>query len=646
MIHDKRRFSIVLLALVVAFAPHLARVPLFVGVFVFLAWGYGLGMQFRGWPVPARWMRVFLALACLALVILTFGRSFGRDAGVALLSLMLGLKVVESKSVRDLLALLFLSYFVIVTNVLYSQSLVMTGFMILSVLAVTGALVHLHSGEHHLRTDMRRSVLLLAQALPLAVLLFIFFPRLQGALWGVHDDRDEGVSGFSETLEPGSMAGLSLSREVVFRVDFAGPLPGRENLYWRGLVLDSFDGSRWFRALPFEKAEIQGGALEENVISYTLTLEPHNNKWVFALDNPVSAPRGTVLGRERTLESLRMLRSRVRFELFSAMRPGQDPLPLEAWSRLPQDGNPRSRELVARWRRDGYGPREMVDAVLKLFREGGFVYSLRPGSLRGDIVDQFVFEARQGYCEHYASAMAFLLRAAGVPARVVVGYQGGESNPMGEYMIVRQSDAHAWVEVWIADRWERVDPTSVVAPQRLVSGVEAFAPQGQGLLPSQGMLALQKAGRFFQLGWDAANNSWNQWVLGFSHERQRGLWERFGFDPMTRSGAGTLAAVLVAGLGVVFGSVFWAMMRARRVGQDHVLILYERFCRKADALGLGRDPAEGPRAYADRIIQFRPDIGPMVRNIMDEYILLRYGGRGGDTAELERLVGAFIGRKE
>lgn len=643
MIHDKRRFSVTLLALALAFAPHLPRVPAFVGIFVCLAWGYALGMQYRGWPVPPRWLRVLLALGCLALVVAAYGRSFGRDAGVALLSLMLGLKAVESKSVRDMLALLFLAYFVVVTNVLYSQTLVMSGYMFFSVLAVTAALVHLHSGESGILPDLRRGGLLLVQALPLALLLFVFFPRLQGALWGVHDQRDEGVSGFSETLEPGSVAGLSLSREVAFRVDFPGPIPDRDSLYWRGLVLDSFDGQTWFRDQPFEFEDSGAAALSQRAVAYTLTLEPHNREWIFALDLPVAAPRGAVLRSDRTLAGLRMVRSRARFDLVSDPAPHEAPWPGPAWTALPEGGNPRARDLAGQWVGAGLSPEDMVGAVLDLFREGGFVYTLRPGAMAEDIVDEFLFASRQGYCEHYSSAMAFLLRAAGVPVRVVVGYQGGEENPMGGYLIVRQSDAHAWVEVWLDGRWLRVDPTSVVAPQRLVTGVESFVPQGQGVLLPEGVRALRRVGRFFQLGWDAANNSWNQWVLGFSHERQRGLWERLGIDPTTRAGAGKLAGFLAAGLCLSLGAAFAAMLRARRGTRDEVALLYGRFCRKLAAVGLARNPAEGPHDFAARIGRQRPDLDRAAREVIAAYVDLRYRD-SGNPAAFKRMIDEFMGR--
>lgn len=644
MIHDKRRFSVVLAALAVAFAPHLLRVPAFVAAFVCAAWGYALGMQYRGWPVPPRWLRVILALGCLGLVFAYYGRSFGRDEGVALLSLMLGLKAVESKSVRDMLALLFLAYFVVVTNVLYSQGLLMSAYMILSVLAVTAALVHLHSARPTLAPDLRGGAVLLVQSLPLALLLFVFFPRLPGALWGVQDDRDEGVTGFSDTLEPGSVSSLSLSGEVAFRVDFFGPAPDRDGLYWRGLVLDSFDGSKWFRDQPFEAAD-KTAELPTDRTEYALTVEPHGKEWLFALDLPVIAPRGAVLRSDRTLVSLRLVRSRMRYDLVSApAAPAVEPAGPQ-WTALPEDGNPRARELALKWRGEGRGTRGMIEAALDLFREGGFVYSLQPGAMEGDIIDQFLFASRRGYCEHYASAMTFLLRSAGVPARVVVGYQGGEFNPMGQYLIVRQSDAHAWVEVWEDGRWLRVDPTSVVAPQRLSVGAQAvIAPQGQGEAVPEGLRALRRVGRLFQLGWDAANNSWNQWVLGFSHDRQRSLWQRLGLDPSTRAGAGKLAGLLALGLTVVLGTVFWLMLRSRRADTDPVALLYARFCRVMERAGLPRRASEGPVDYARRIGLERPELGPAAREIADAYVALRYGVRG-DMDAFNRLVGEFIGRK-
>jgi hypothetical protein len=215
---------------------------------------------------------------------------------------------------------------------------------------------------------------------------------------------------------------------------------------------------------------------------------------------------------------------------------------------------------------------------------------------------------------------------------------------MGGYLIVRQSDAHAWVEAWIDGRWQRVDPTSVVAPQRLVTGVESFVPQGQGVLPPEGLRALRRVGRFFQLSWDAANNSWNQWVLGFSHERQRGLWELLGVDPTTWAGAGKLAGGLALGLSIVLGAVFGVMLRSRGREKDQVAVLYGRFCRRLARLGFSRGSTEGPLDYARRIEGQSPGLKEAVRPIVDAYVALRYDGRG-DLAVFKRLVDEFMGRK-
>ncbi len=652
MNHDKRRFVVVLGAVAVAFAPHLAHVPLFVSLFVGAAWGYALAMQFRGWPVPPRWMRAVLALVCLVLVLATHGRTFGRDAGVSLLALMLGLKPLESKSARDLLALLFLAYFVVVTNVLYAQTLPMSAYMLGCVTLITGALVHLHSGRTELLPDLRRGGALLAQALPLAALLFIFFPRLPGALWGVHDPRDEGVSGFSDSLEPGSVAGLSLSRAVAFRVDFPGPMPDKADLYWRGLVLDSFDGRRWFRR-DIARGEQEGLAravLPGDRVAYTVTLEPHNTRWLFALDVPIVPPENTVLGPEYTVETARPVRSRIRYDLISSLRtPAGSSRPDARWTELPSAGNARSRDLARQWKSAGYSAREMVATALNMFAHEGFAYTLRPGPAEGDLVDHFLFETRQGYCEHFASALTFLLRAAGVPTRVVVGYQGGERNPMGGYLMVRQSEAHAWVEVWIENEgWTRVDPTSVVAPLRIAQGQSAVLPLEPSVLPEEGLALVRAIGSFARLGWDATNNAWNQWVLDFSFERQRGLWDRFGLDAWSARGAGVLAMVLGIGIAAILGVVFVVLLRPDRRRIDRVQAAYARFCRKLARLGLPRHPAEGPAALARRVGRERPDLLPLVRAITDAYVGLRYAGRESPDvmAEFERTIHHFIRNKE
>ena len=645
MIQNRRHVAVVLGALAVAFVPHVLHVPLLISLGAALAWGYALGIHFRGWPVPWRWVRVMLALACLGLVIHQYGRSFGRDAGVDLLSLMLGLKIIETRSRRDMLVLLFLAYFVVVSSVLYTQSLTMSLYMFLCMLLVTTALVHLHAGESDLWPDLRRGAVLLGQALPLALILFVFFPRLSGALWGVHEPRDDGVVGFSETVEPGSVSELALSDEVAFRADFSGPLPERNALYWRGMVLEHFDGQSWTRQRALTNKSFKPSLSTDQAISYVVTLEPHRNRWLFALDLPVQAPRGAVLGAEYILESQEIVRSRMRYELRSAPGPGHEDAPDPAWLALPEHGNPQARALGEQWREQGLGDAEVRTALLTMLRGGGFRYSLSPGTVDADSVDQFLFVTRTGYCEHFASAMAFVLRAAGIPARIVVGYLGGERNPLGGYLIVRQSDAHAWVEVWTGQYWERVDPTTAVAPQRLTVGAQAFvADPADRAVPGQGLRLAYEAGRFIRLGWDAVNTSWNQWVLGFSHERQRGLWERLGINPWSSGGMALLVCALVAVFGLVPGLILWTIARRRRPDLDQVQAAYERLCAHLARHGIPRGPAEGPYAYMQRLAEQAPHWERELRPVVDTYVAARYRDDHAAAQRLEQFVRELIRR--
>lgn len=645
---DRTRFPVVLAALGLAYAPHILRLPIWVTGFIALAWSYAWGMHLRGWPVPPRLIRALVALLCMAAVLATHGRTFGQDAGVALLSLMMAMKPLESKAQRDEIVLLFLGYFVVITNVLYDEDLLSSAYMMLSVGGITGVLVFMYGGGLSIRASVTRGAMLLGQALPLAFLLFLFFPRLQGALWGVQEPKEQAQSGFSDKLEPDTISTLSLSQEVAFRVDFQSVLPARDQLYWRGLVLDTFAGGVWSRSGPvLHERDGLSGTVRPDRIEYVVTMEPHNRKWMFALDIPSDAPSDAVLTDTFTVENLRPVRSRLRYEMVSVPglaldngRPGPE------WTALPAAGNPQARQLATSWNAKGYARDAIVEQALEMFRKDGFVYTLEPGAAQGDGIDYFLFQSRRGYCEHFSSAMAFLMRAAGIPARVVVGYQGGEVNIMGGYMIVRQSDAHAWTEIWLDGRgWVHIDPTTVVAPQRIERGAEPFVGQARALLPEQGSQFFRSIRRFVQHGWDASNNAWNQWVLDFSFERQQSLWSALGVDEMSAQGAGRLILLVLGAAGTVLGGVFWLLLRPRQGLCDETALLYARFCKKMAALGLHRRSSEGPLDFAGRAVAACPRYADGIEMITAEYVRLRYGTGNSDTGELRQMVRDFLRRK-
>ncbi len=635
-----------LAALAMVAAPHVERLPWWVSALaaMLLLWRIHLGRSRL--PLPRKWLLLIIVAGAAAGIYLHYRTLFGRDAGVTLLIVMLALKTLETNSQRDGILLIFLGYFIVITNFLYSQTISTALYMLLCVWVITATMIGLHYTRPHpgYRHQLRSAALLLAQSAPLMLVLFLFFPRVQGPLWGLPQDAFSGVSGMSETMSPGSIINLSLSDAVAFRVEFKSPVPAQRNLYWRGPVMWNFNGRTWTaRPYLYYFGELRFDA-DNPAVDYSVTLEPHNDRWLFALDLPVTIPPTAVITRDFHLRSREPLTSRIRYDMksYPGYRLGLDETPdmRQRALQLPPDTNPRAAEFGRRLREKFADDRALMGEVLAMFRNEKFFYTLDPPPLGEHPVDDFLFKTRSGFCEHYASSFAVLMRAAGIPARVVTGYLGGEINPLGNYMIVRQADAHAWTEVWLAgEGWVRVDPTAAVSPLRIESGAAAAVPQ-TGPLPmfARGGYAWLKQMRF---SWDSLANSWNQWVLGYNPERQRTLLLRAGFDDATWR---TLAVILIIATGFI--TLVLALLMLRKMGRterDPVRLAYLRFCAKLGRKGLPRSPAEGPQDYALRLARLRPDLAAGIAAITQLYVALRYGSDAGSGTmqSLERQVRKF-----
>ncbi|HTS55618.1 MAG TPA: DUF3488 and transglutaminase-like domain-containing protein, partial [Burkholderiales bacterium] len=470
---------------------------------------------------------------------------------------------------------------------------------------------------------------------PLMLALFVLFPRVQGPIIGIAQATSAGVSGLSDSMSPGSLSQLGLSDEVAFRVQFHSQPPPPQSLYWRGPVLWDFDGRTWTAgdagASGFSGPHHEGTS---PAIGYTVTLEPQYTRWMFAIDLPIETPFGTVLTDDYQFLSPRPIRNRLRYEVASHLgyRYGLDERPdlLRRALRLPFGYNPKSLQMGREVRQRSSDDAEVVSNVLEMFRSLPFFYTLVPPELGHDTVDEFLFVTRRGFCEHYASSFVFLMRAAGVPARVVTGYQGGEMNPLGNYMIVRQSEAHAWAEVWLQGQgWVRVDPTAAVSPARIQVGIAAAIPAADPLpLSVRGSVQLLNR---IHLTWDAIANSWNQWVLGYTPDRQTRLLSEVGFRSATWR---TLAVLLmsVAG-GVVAVLAALVLRRLRVVPPDPLARAWRAFCRKLARRGTQKRPGEGPRDFARRAVSEQPTLEPKIWAIADLYIDMRYGGRASKARE-------------
>jgi len=627
------------LALVVA--PHTPRLPWWLNLIALILFAWRIYLAGGERALPRKWLLVLFVVGGMLGVYLTYRTIFGRDSGVALLVLFLSLKLLELHHQRDAVVLVLLSYFLALTNFFYTQTLPIAGLMLVSTLVNTASLVNFSARGRALQENLKTAGVLLAQAVPLMLLLFFLFPRVQGPLWGLPQDAYSGVTGLSDSMSPGAISRLSQSDAIAFRVRFEQEVPPRSRLYWRGPVFWNFDGRTWrpgvVRTFTEIRFEVSGKPYD-----YEVTLEPHNHNWLFALELGANIPADARVTADNMLISRRQVRDRVRYDMrsYTSFTQGgaDDARELRPGLQLPAGFNPRSRRLAQEWKAGGATDAAIAGKALSYFRNGGFAYTLEPPLLGRDSVDEFLFGSKRGFCEHYASSFVFLMRAAGVPARVVTGYQGGEMNPVDEYMIVRQSDAHAWAEVWLRGQgWVRFDPTAAASPVRVESGIGAA-------VPATDPLPLMARTTFYWLremryNWDALANKWNQLVLGYNPERQRQFLTNMGMNEPSWE---DMALTLFWGVGALLALLTaWLLRRMRSA--DPVQRLWLRFCAKLRDRGCARAPHEGPADFIERTAGRYPAQAEKIRAIGGHYIALRYGGRA-DTrmlAEMRLLVREF-----
>lgn len=619
----------------------MAYLPVWITCACLCCWGYLLVGRARGWKPPGKKLRNVLAVLGTILLLASEGGRLGLHTGVAVLAVLLALKPMEMATRRDAMATLLLTSFLIVFNLFFAQSLPTAFMAFCGVLAVGAALIHTTAPHTRFSQAVRQSAALLAQGLPLALALFIVFPRLPGGLFGYH--APVAQTGFDDTLEPGAVATLALNRDVAFRATFTDALPPPDARYWRGLALWGFDGRRWLALQDVPPA--RHALVGRSPVSYTVMLEPHGKRWLFALDMPLSGTGGARMQVDNTLLSRFEITTTRSYALRSFLH--YDTGPLTRWEAiagllLPTGGNPRARALAKQWRETSADNTEIVRRCMLFFSEHQFTYTLTPPLLGENAVDDFLFETRQGFCEHYASAMTFLLRAAGVPARLVAGYLGGEENPLGDYLIVRQSDAHAWVEAWLPRKgWVRLDPTAAAVPERLHQGLlAALARQGISDVLG-GMSAPPSWLRHLNLGWDAINYYWGRVVLDYGWRNQLRLLRLLGIarERWITVLAGLFLGTILTGTGVALLLLLRRRMR-RPLPRDPVERLWSTLCRGLARKGIPRPPWQGPMDYAAHVARLRPDLGESIAEAAALYAQLRYAphGAGADAAALKQAV--------
>jgi transglutaminase-like putative cysteine protease len=648
------------MTLALAVLPHAVLGPAWLGLLAGICLVWRWLMQRGRIRAPGRLLKVTLLGGAFLATLYSHGTITGPVAGVSLLVSAFALKSLETNRLRDAYVIIVLAYFVLATVFLADRGILATVYVISVLLVVTAALVGLNHPETGVssRSNLRVAGVMLLQCMPLMLLMFLLVPRMD-PLWSMDVRGEEGRSGMSDSMAPGEIGKLSLSNELAFRVEFDGDVPPPTERYWRGLTYEDFDGRRWSQARPNNVAMLSymsfsgrepspwmarlQEAREGRTYSYQVVVEPTGRRWLFAMPVPFTDTPG--IGHMR---DMRLFKSSGRVEDTFAYRVTSYPymrrgIELTDWQRrlnldLPSQGNPKARELARQWRAEAGSDRAFAERLMRWFAREEFWYTLEPPPLGRNTVDDFLFETRRGFCEHYASSFVFMMRAAGIPARVVAGYQGGEVNPMGDHLRVRQRDAHAWTEIWLPESgWVRFDPTFAVAPSRIEFGLDqALEEQGESVGDGGFGDAIEGIGLFQQLGFfsDYMAFAWQKWVLNYDVGMQLELFEGLlGRVTPTRLGLALLVALAV----VVLPLAAWVLLRRRPPPATPTQREFWRMLALLERAGLSVSGHMPPRELARQAAVRRPGVAGALQDWARLYEGLVYAGREPDREALQTL---------
>ena len=623
---DARDTLFLLCVIAWVIAPQMTVLPVWASVLASTLLLWRGWLAFKGLPLPGRWVLAVPLVLAIVGTLYTHRTLLGRDAGVTLIVMLLALKMLELRARRDAMVVFFLGFFTMLSNFFFSQSLFTAAAMLIALLGLLTALVNAHMpvGRPPLSQALRTAGTMALMGAPIMVALFMLFPRM-APLWGMPSDTMTGRSGLSGVMKVGQMAELALDDSVAMRVRFDTPdgaAPPQSALYFRGPVFARFDGVEWLplagrtgdftlaRSVTPANLQVQG-----DPVRYEVTLEPHQRPWLLlldaAVDKPVIAGMDTFMTQDLQWLTARPITDILRYKATSYPQfthgTGIPSAYLRAYTELPAGFNPRTLALAQQMQNDpqitGTAPpgpaavQALVNAALARLRTGGYLYTLEPGVYGQHTADEFWFDRKEGFCEHIASAFVVLMRALDIPARIVTGYQGGDRNAVDNAWTVRQSDAHAWAEVWIAPRgWVRVDPTGAVSPGRVGAFQRLRAPQGafasaMGTVISPGMAQQMRA------VWEAVNNGWNQWVLNYTQSRQLDLLKALGFESPSWQDLTMMLGVLTL-IGAV-GGMGWSLWE--RSQHDPWLRLLARARQRLARAGLVLPDSLPPRAMAERV---------------------------------------------
>lgn len=606
---------------------------------------------FKSWlAYPAKGLKTLLVIVAVSAFYLTYRHHFSVETAVAFFVMSVSLKLIEVKFTKDCYLFVFILLYLCACQFLFSQSFLTALYQISAAFIALSVLFSLHKGRLNVPTKLRFFELfkLMSIAVPLVIAIFMFFPRI-APLWSIPLSTGKAYTGISDSMSPGQIAELTQSSARAFRVSFSGEVPPQNQLYWRGLELDRLEGETWRSSETISRSFL--GRLDEvrtfnteGKASYSVLIEPTNNQWAYALINSDLASNNIALSDRGYVRFKRNVIQPTRYKLsYEAERLGGAPLvdrgsvqrsrklsrdEFKRYTQLPASGNPQTRAFVAQLASQGLAPLELTQYLMTYFRDQPFYYTLRPPLTEDAFFDEFLFATRRGFCAHYAGSLVYMLRLAGIPSRVVVGYQGGEINQQEGYLMVHQYDAHAWVEVWSeSDGWLRYDPTAMVAPDRIEKGLQE-AVKDEGSFLSENAFASARYNnielvRWMRLRMDAINYNWQKWVVGYDGQTQYNLLSRW-FGVVSFQSLAMIMAVL-GGLIVAIAFVVLGYSK-KRGAVDKVVLEFERFCKSVETVGVKRVVGETPSQFTDRLATLYPEHLQALNYLSRCFNLLQYGG--------------------
>ncbi|MGR8998014.1 MAG: transglutaminase TgpA family protein [Gammaproteobacteria bacterium] len=626
---NKNNLIFLLCSLGLIVLPHFNNIPpaIFAFFYLLLSWRF-ISIWKQNW-LPNKLIIFFLTLCGLALLYSQHQGILGRDAGTRLFVTALALKLFEIKSERDLYLITYLAFIVAASQFLYEQSLLMAAYILFVCCALLATLVCINSRKPQTGAALKAAAIIIAQALPMAVVLFILFPRIEAPRWLLFNEKHQAKTGLSDSMEPGSISSLGMSDELVFRVKFTGAMPPPAQRYWRGPVLSHTDGKHWTQV-----TDMRFGLFLDNIVfegspyQYTLLMEPQDKKWVFALDMPADYSLPLSRNANYQLITSENPDKRVEYKITSYTQYNTGTITQTEYkdaTQLPAEPSGKIKQLVNQLHGFDSTPELFIKGLLNHFRTENFHYTLTPPLMEAYPIESFLFKTRYGFCSHYAAAFVYLMRVANIPARVVTGYQGGELNKIGGFLEIRQADAHAWAEVWLKNRgWARVDPTAAVAPERieqnfnveqlLSGGIYSFAPASA---TAQEVFNWLKQAR--QL-WSNVDYNWQRWVINYDNRNQSRFLSSLGISNIK-----LMIYWMIVIIALMTAILSWILLHQKQKNTDQALRTYNRFCKKLAKAGLLRGAGEGAKDFADRVKIKLPGHMRDIDQITEVFIKLRYG---------------------